>query len=418
MTALPPCPHCFAPVRGDGRPTCLCAAVDAEDFDPLRIRPYVSLPGDDGAPGEGADEDGAVGAVREGADEDGAVGRDMRWAAGEAYRTTGIRRGDHLDDLPGVDAAVHRADTADTEDTAATYETYRTGSPPGGPRGAPEPFPAPPPPVEPPPFKPLAVEPLPVEPPPLQGFPASSGTPEPLIPRARRHSGPSSRTFSSATDEPPGRPSAARASTPSRRRRGLPAVLVAAGTAVAATAVMIGTDVLSGGRQDRAAPPDGGAPSPTATSPSSDEPAPTDSGSPSARATPSSPAPDATHFGTPQATVKLYRTAESRPPAPTRAAGTVIDSSGGPGPSTAPAPAPVPTGPIVLREGSSGPEVAELQERLRQLALYADTANGRYDADVRAAVSRYQRSYGVQGDPDGVYGTRTRASLEARTQEP
>ncbi|MFI0786704.1 peptidoglycan-binding protein [Streptomyces lydicus] len=403
MTALPPCPHCFAPVRGDGRPTCLCAAVDAEDFDPLRIRPYVSLPGDDGAPGEGAGEDGAV-------------GRDMRWAAGEAYRTTGIRRGDHLDDLPGVDAAVHRADTADTTDRAAAYETYRTGSPPGGPRGAPEPFPVPPLPVEPLPFEPLAVEPLRVEPPPLQRFPASAGAPEPLIPRARRHSGPSSRTFSSATDEPSARPSAARASAPSRRRRGLPAVLVAAGTAVAATAVMIGTDVLSGGRQDRAAPPDGGAPSPTATSPSSDEPAPTDSGSPSARATPSSPAPDATHFGTPEATVKLYRTAESHPPAPTRAAGTVIDSPGSPGPSTAPAP--VPTGPIVLREGSSGPEVAELQARLRQLALYADTANGRYDADVRAAVSRYQRSYGVQGDPDGVYGARTRASLEARTQEP
>ncbi|MFF7411515.1 peptidoglycan-binding protein [Streptomyces lydicus] len=397
MTALPPCPHCFAPVRGDGRPTCLCAAVDAEDFDPLRIRPYVSLPGDDGAPGEGA---GQGGAVRQDAGEDGAVGRDMRRAAGEAYRTTGVRRGDHLDDLPGVDAAVHRSGTG-TGTGTGTYKAYGPGSPPDGP-------------------EPLPVELLPVEPLPLdriERLPASAGTSEPLIPRARRHSGPSSRTFSSATDEPTARTSAAAtASAPARRRRGLPAVLVAAGTAVAATAVMIGTDVLSGGRQDRAAPPDGGAPSPTATAPSSDEPAPTDSGSPSPHATPSSPAPDATHFGVPKATVKLHRTAEPRPPAPTRAAGTVIDSPSGPGPSTAPAPAP--TGPIVLREGSSGPEVAELQERLRQLALYADPADGRYDADVRAAVSRYQQSYGVQGDPDGVYGTRTRASLEARTQLP
>ncbi|MEV7382958.1 peptidoglycan-binding domain-containing protein [Streptomyces lydicus] len=358
----------------------------------------MSLPGDDGAPGEGAGEGGAV---REGADEAGAVGRDRRQAAGEAYRTTGVRRGDHLDDLPGVDAAVHRADTG-----TGTYKVYGPGSPPDGP--------------EPPPIEPLPIEPLPVEPLPLdrsERFPASAGTSEPLIPRARQHSGPSSRTFSSATDEPTARTSAAAtASTPARRRRGLPAVLVAAGTAVAATAVMIGSDVLSGGRQDRAAPPDGGAPSPTATAPSSDEPAPTDSGSPSPHATPSSPAPDATHFGAPKATVKLHRTAEPRPPAPTRAAGTVIDSPSDPGPSTAPAPAP--TGPIVLREGSSGPEVAELQERLRQLALYADPADGRYDADVRAAVSRYQQSYGVQGDPDGVYGTRTRASLEARTQEP
>ncbi|MFI0155267.1 peptidoglycan-binding domain-containing protein [Streptomyces lydicus] len=351
----------------------------------------MSLPGDDGATGEGAGEGGAV---REGADEDGAVGRDRRRAAGEAYRTTGVRRGDHLDDLPGVDAAVHRADTG-------TYKAYGPGRPPDGP--------------EPLPVEPLPVEPLPIDR--IERFPASAGTSEPLIPRARQHSGPSSRTFSSATDEPTARTSAAAtASTPARRRRGLPAVLVAAGTAVAATAVMIGTDVLSGGRQDRAAPPDGGAPSPAATAPSSDEPAPTDSGSPSPHATPSSPAPDATHFGAPKATVKLHRTAEPRPPAPTRAAGTVIDSPSGPGPSTAPAPAP--TGPIVLREGSSGPEVAELQERLRQLALYADPADGRYDADVRAAVSHYQQSYGVQGDPDGVYGTRTRASLEARTQEP
>ncbi|MFI1434666.1 peptidoglycan-binding protein [Streptomyces lydicus] len=358
----------------------------------------MSLPGDDGAPGEGAGEGGAV---REGADEDGAVGRDRRRAAGEAYRATGVRRGDHLDDLPGVDAAVHRADTG-----TGTYKAYGPGSPPDGP--------------EPLPIEPLPVQPLPFEPLPIdrsERFPASAGTSEPLIPRARQHSGPSSRTFSSATDEPTARTSAAAtASAPARRRRGLPAVLVAAGTAVAATAVMIGTDVLSGGRQDRAAPPDGGAPSPTATAPSSDDPAPTDGGSPSPHATPSSPAPDATHFGAPKATVKLYRTAEPRPPAPTRAAGSVIDSPSGPDPSTAPAPAP--TGPIVLREGSSGPEVAELQERLRQLALYADPADGRYDADVRAAVSRYQQSYGVQGDPDGVYGTRTRASLEARTQLP
>lgn len=43
MTA-PLCPHRSAPVRGDGRPACLCAAVDADGFDPLRVRPYVSLP--------------------------------------------------------------------------------------------------------------------------------------------------------------------------------------------------------------------------------------------------------------------------------------------------------------------------------------------------------------------------------------
>ncbi|MCL6301203.1 peptidoglycan-binding protein [Streptomyces kronopolitis] len=62
--------------------------------------------------------------------------------------------------------------------------------------------------------------------------------------------------------------------------------------------------------------------------------------------------------------------------------------------------------------------MAELQERLRQLGLYQGAGGGRYDAEVRAAVSQYQRSYGVTGDPDGVYGPRTRASLEARTDPP
>lgn len=72
----------------------------------------------------------------------------------------------------------------------------------------------------------------------------------------------------------------------------------------------------------------------------------------------------------------------------------------------------------MLREGARGPEVRELQGRLRQLAGYPGPDDGRYDADVRDAVSRYQRAYGVAGDPDGVYGTATRASLESRTHEP
>ncbi|MGW3007506.1 peptidoglycan-binding domain-containing protein [Streptomyces sp. NPDC001219] len=62
--------------------------------------------------------------------------------------------------------------------------------------------------------------------------------------------------------------------------------------------------------------------------------------------------------------------------------------------------------------------MAELQARLRRLAVYPGPEDGRYDADVREAVSRYQRAYGVAGDPDGVYGAPTRASLESRTEEP
>lgn len=121
------CPHCCAPVRGGGHPTCLCAAAEADDFDPLRIRPYVSLPDGDGETGN---DDG---------DDDGAGG-------------TGLGRGDLLDDLPGVDAAVHRADGPSSSATG----------------------------------------------PPLPPGPPDTG---PLAPRMRRRPGPTSRTFR-ASEEP------------------------------------------------------------------------------------------------------------------------------------------------------------------------------------------------------------------------
>ncbi|MFD8543851.1 peptidoglycan-binding protein [Streptomyces sp. NPDC059649] len=183
---------------------------------------------------------------------------------------------------------------------------------------------------------------------------------------------------------------------------------------MAATAALISTDALSASKQDRAAPPDRGTTSPTAAFPTSEDPdpSPTRHGIPSPPSPDRSPSPSATGIGTPKATVKLSRTAVPPPPPPTRASGSVTDAPGGDDPSAAP------TGPIVLREGSSGPEVTELQGRLRQLALYLGAEDGRYDADVRNAVSRYQRTYGVTGDPDGVYGPRTRQSLEARTREP
>ncbi|MGW7579009.1 hypothetical protein ACWGJY_34835, partial [Streptomyces sp. NPDC054765] len=110
MTA-PICPHCFAPVRGDGRPVCLCAALDADDFDPLRVRPYVSLP------------DG---------DDDGGAGDDAGDGAGESDGGPGgtlASRGDRLEDLPGVGAAAHRTG----------------GPPPGGSRAAGPPLPPGPP---------------------------------------------------------------------------------------------------------------------------------------------------------------------------------------------------------------------------------------------------------------------------------
>ncbi|MFI5521345.1 peptidoglycan-binding protein [Streptomyces platensis] len=349
------CPHCFAPVLGHGRPACLCAAAGADDFDPLRVRPYVSLPDGEGD-GEADGSDGGT---------DG----------------TASGRGDLLDDLPGVDAAVHHADGPSSS---------AAGPPP-------------------PPATPLALGPSRAPGPPLTPGTPGVGPADPLIPRMRhRPGGPASRTCSAA-EAPEEEPAAGSSALTPRRRRALPAVLLTAGAAIAATAVLIGTDALSGGTQPRAAAPGRGTASPDAALPTGGitSPAPSGAGSPTAAR---SPSPDAT---TPEATVRHHRAPAPRPPAPTRASGSVSDSPTAHGRPSAP-----PTGPIVLREGAGGPEVVELQGRLRQLAVYPGLEDGRYDADVRDAVSRYQRAYGVTGDPDGVYGAPTRTSLESRTQAP
>jgi peptidoglycan hydrolase-like protein with peptidoglycan-binding domain len=94
-----------------------------------------------------------------------------------------------------------------------------------------------------------------------------------------------------------------------------------------------------------------------------------------------------------------------------------------PRPSTAapvtPAP-PAPAEPGFLREGDSGPEVTELQERLLRIpdVYRPGTTDGRYDATLSAAVARFQLWYGIRGDETGVYGDDTRLVLESRTGRP
>ncbi|MEU8915559.1 peptidoglycan-binding protein [Streptomyces nigrescens] len=72
----------------------------------------------------------------------------------------------------------------------------------------------------------------------------------------------------------------------------------------------------------------------------------------------------------------------------------------------------------VLRQGDSGHGVYELQVRLLQIPnVYEGGAiGGRYDADVRTAVARFQKWYGVRGDETGVYGDQTRRALMLRTK--
>ncbi|MCG0063580.1 peptidoglycan-binding protein [Streptomyces tricolor] len=72
----------------------------------------------------------------------------------------------------------------------------------------------------------------------------------------------------------------------------------------------------------------------------------------------------------------------------------------------------------VLRRGDTGPEVTELQQRLRQLHLYGDRPDGIFSRPVEDAVRTYQRARGITGDALGTYGPATRRSLESETTEP
>ncbi|MFF5025189.1 peptidoglycan-binding domain-containing protein [Streptomyces collinus] len=76
-----------------------------------------------------------------------------------------------------------------------------------------------------------------------------------------------------------------------------------------------------------------------------------------------------------------------------------------------------PDGAGTLRQGDTGPEVTELQQRLLRVPdVYRDgSADGTYDAVLTAAVARFQLWYGISGDETGVYGDDTRRALESRT---
>ncbi|MFI7412975.1 peptidoglycan-binding protein [Streptomyces sp. NPDC049627] len=126
----------------------------------------------------------------------------------------------------------------------------------------------------------------------------------------------------------------------------------------------------------------------------------------------------------------------SASPSPTPSPSTTpTDGSAGPARSTTPTGAPstpVATGsaspttgpsapegePPVLRFGDRGPEVGELQLRLRQIGFYSGDADGDYDREVENAVRGYQLARFLLADESGVYGRATRTSLESETSEP
>ena len=89
------------------------------------------------------------------------------------------------------------------------------------------------------------------------------------------------------------------------------------------------------------------------------------------------------------------------------------DESAGPGDGGAEASAEDGT----LRVGDSGPEVRELQLRLKQAGYLDDSAeeDGQYSTAVQQSVFRYQAEHRIEDDVRGEYGPQTRSSLESRT---
>ncbi|WJV49062.1 peptidoglycan-binding domain-containing protein [Streptomyces flavofungini] len=251
-------------------------------------------------------------------------------------------------------------------------------------------------------FDPIRIRPYVTLPEPSAPLPALSSAPlPPQLPQG---------TDSGATEA---------ASGPERSaRRGRGALYAGAGLVVAAAAVFTG-GVMSGdagdgaggdggGGRDRALPDlADGTPDRTAK-----EPAPRDA--PGAAPAPSASAhPRSSPTRTPSATAPRsvpVRTSVRESPAPSPSRTTArATGSVGPPPSRTPSAAPT------LRSGDRGPEVAELQRRLRQLYLYVGPLDGHYTPPVTDAVSRYQGARGIRTDPQGTYGPATRRSLESET---
>ncbi|MEU1001654.1 peptidoglycan-binding protein [Streptomyces tibetensis] len=360
-----PCPECGAPRQRDNTPACACThraaealhdartaqAAAAEDFDPLRIRPYVEIDPTTKAP-------------------PAPLPGDATGPAGSAARPAG---------------------PADVTLPMRPVETDATAVLPAVP--------------------PTSVAPTP---------PASAAT-EPSVTDLRLFDG-TARVRRGAPDvggsgAPDGRgPGAPRSG---RRRRTL--LLATAGACVAVVAAAgyasglfsyespsrdtalpddIRASVPDAPSSSAASTPPQGSASVAPPAPAAPRPSPSRTGSPSVSPSPSAPSASASPSQSPSPSA-------SQPSATaTGAEQASPDNSRQKG------------GPTVLRLGDRGPEVTELQLRLRQLQLYDDDSDGTFDDRLQEAVRTYQWSRGIQSDDLGVYDRETRAKLESETREP
>lgn len=336
----------------------------AEDFDPLRIRPYVTLTDHTGAAGDGAG-DGA-GGPRSGSSGTWEGAASGTWEGS----ASGTREGSaSWTGTPDADAAgaVGAAGAAIDPGAAATTMPLFLGG--DGPDAG-------------------------------TGVGSPGGATHPVPDGSRRRTATAGPVF----DPDPVRP---------RRRR--PFGALAVGAAVAA---VVGTAAFAGGLFGGDDSTDEALPEATTSVPDTeDEPAASVAPSPSAStAPPRTQSPSATPSASPSVSASPTK---SRKPSPTATAST----SASPKASTSPAPdgdAPSAAPPAgltggSLRPGDRGPEVAGLQNRLKEVWLYAGPYDGNYNDQVRSAVAVYQSYKAIQGDPTGVYGPNTRRALEAET---
>lgn len=372
------CPECGTEREHDGRPGCPCAAraersaeiAASEDFDPLRLRPYVTLEN------VGADPTPGAGAV----------------TAGDPMATMPLRA------VPGEPGAVPGAGAVPAGDPSATMPLRAVPAEPGAGPGAGPAFAA-------------AAE---------GGTVAFAAVPGPVATGGSGEGGTYADTYvDPETDprEPVLRPATATTSSRShslRRRPLLLASVAAAAILAVGTAAFAGGGLLGGGHDDSAALPDTTVSTlPYGDTPSADSPTPSPTASQSSHGTPSaspsprksSPSPSRTAGPSPRPS----RKSASPTPSPPKATGTVDSTTA---PADRPATAPV------LRRGDSGPEVAELQDRLAQLTIYDGNVDGRFGSKTERAVSTYQSYMGLDADPPGVYGPETRRALEAQTSQP
>ncbi|TXS54956.1 peptidoglycan-binding domain-containing protein [Streptomyces sp. t39] len=362
---------------GRGRTTAEEMAA-AEDFDPLRIRPYVTLealdtsdrppaPGPAGPPGPSRPPAGGTGAG-------GAPGY-------TGYGGTGGQAGDgHRPSPQGAPAA---------PGSGAPGRHGQHGPDPYAPGGEQGDHPTAV-------LRPVAA-PLPAE------MPAAAGA------------------WRADTQELPpvtGRDAAAPAAGPARRsrRRGAAALAAVAAFAVAGTAAYASGLFDGDDGRDRVSMPDRENGPSFALGPDAPLEPPKPTGSPSASPSRTAkPSPSASASASPSASASATRSAPATsapaaPPAPTPTAqvtGTVSEEPSDDAPGT-------------LRLGDTGSDVRELQLRLQEIWLYSRDwqTDGVFDTNLENSVKVYQWDRGIKGDPLGVYGPQTRRALEAETREP